>query len=67
MSLVLLIISYSKASYMIKNPIKSYFDLYRQEAYVYFDQNVRRLPIDASGQFDEPRGETRNQIPAQIL
>ncbi len=45
---------------MIKNPIKSYVDLYRQEAYVYFDQNIRRLPIDASGQFDESGGGMRN-------
>lgn len=45
---------------MIKNPIQSYVDLYRQEAYVYFDQNIRRLPIDASVQFDESGGEMRN-------
>ena len=45
---------------MIKNPIKSYVDTYRQAAYVYFDQNIRRLSRDASGQFDESGGEMRN-------
>ena len=44
----------------MKNPIDEYIDIYRQEAYVYFDKNIRSLPKKESGEFDESGGAMHN-------
>ena len=46
----------------MKNPIDSYIDIYRQEAYVYFDKHIHSLPKKESGEFDESGGGTHNSL-----
>lgn len=44
----------------MKKPIDILLGEYQREAYLYFDQNIRELPRQSSGEFDESHGHMKD-------